>query len=78
MPDNLTKQDVYVPVRGNSEMGVGIYSERVGEWQITQLVEPCEGVYVLTGKELADLLTEYEESLHGNSTSFLKEKGVEI
>lgn len=44
----------------------------------THWLEKLPGVYPLTGKELADLLTEYEYSLHGNSTSFLKEKGVEI
>lgn len=74
MPDKLTKQTVYVPVV-QPENG-----DRMQDYIKDGFVvaKKLPGVYVLTGKELADLLTEYEYSLHGNSTSFLKEKGVEI
>lgn len=73
MPDKLTKQDVYVPMDSDRELPDALYN-----FALIPVAYKLPGVYVLTGKELADLLTEYEESLHGNSISFLKEKGVEI
>lgn len=92
--DKLQPQTVYVPVSVNERLpegadpvialntngGSGMTKPFIvsGSTTLTHWLEQLPGVYVLTGKELADLLTEYEYSLHGNSTSFLKEKGVEI
>lgn len=74
MLDKLQPKTVYVPLV-HPENGDRMQDYIKDGFVVAKKVT---GVYPLTGKELADLLTEYEESLHGNSTSFLKEKGVEI